>query len=615
MTRRLLIAGHLQQELRVAIVQDSTLEEYQFEVAEGGLTRGNIYRGTIASIEPSLNAAFIDYGAARHGFLACRDVVKEARYREPPKGQQPRIAEILERGKPIVVQVTRDPEGRKGAVLTTNLSLPGRYLVLMPFDDSRGVSRKVENEEERKALKALAADLDLPPGCGVVVRTNAREQNRRELNKDLQGLLRVWQRIQEEAMAGSGIRVLYSDEDLLLRVFRDYLDAKVDEILVDDDEIAHKAQGYLDSFMPKGKVAVKRYQERLPMFTRSGLEEQIERIYQRRVPLPSGGSVVIEQTEALTAIDVNSGSATQSGSQEETALRINLEAAAEVMRQLRLRDIGGLIVIDFIDMARPPYRKQVEKAVRDALKTDKARTRVARISANGLLEINRQRLRQPLAERQFMECPTCQGRGRIPNLDTACVQLLRRLEARAATGTMKSVVVRLHPQMADTFQNSRRRELAALEEEFGIRIDVKASPVLERLDEDVQWTSLSKDERAERREEAAVEAGAMTQPVALAAPGPAAKPRPARSAAAASKSAPARAASRRTPAAAATAGEDGGEEGAPDGGAGDAAEEGAPDGGAGTGTGASRSRRRRGGRSRRGRGGRKQAAAPTPSES
>jgi ribonuclease E len=522
MTRRLLIGGHLQQELRVAIVQDSSLEEYQFEVAEAGLSRGNIYRGTIASIEPSLNAAFIDYGAARHGFLACRDVVEEARYREPRKGQQARIADVLERGKPIVVQVTRDPEGRKGAVLTTNLSLPGRYLVLMPFDSSRGVSRKVEDEDERKELKAVAAALDLPTGCGVVVRTNARDQNRRELNKDLQALLRVWERIQDEAMAGSGIRVLYSDEDLILKVFRDYLDSAVDEIVVDDDEIASKAQRYLDSFLAKGKVTVKRYEERVPMFTRFGLEEQIERIYQRRVPLPSGGSVVIEQTEALTAIDVNSGSATQSGSQEETALRINLEAAAEVMRQLRLRDIGGLIVVDFIDMARPAYRKQVEKAVRDALKTDKARTRVARISANGLLEVNRQRLRQPLAERHFVECPTCQGRGRIPNLDTAAVQLLRRIEARAATGNMKSVVVRLHPQMADTFQNSRRRELAALEEEFGIRIDVKASPVLERLDEDVQWTSLSKEERAElgraggdgrrRREEAAVEAAAITEP-------------------------------------------------------------------------------------------------------
>jgi len=616
MTRRLLIGGHLQQELRVAIVQEETLEEYQFEVAEAGLTRGNIYRGTIASIEPSLNAAFIDYGAQRHGFLACRDVVEEARYREPRKGQPPRIADILVRGKPIVVQVTRDPEGRKGAVLTTNLSLPGRYLVLTPFDSSRGVSRKVENEEERKALKEVAAALDLPAGSGVVVRTNARQQNRRELNKDLQALLRVWQRIQDEAMTGSGIRALYTDDDLILKVFRDYLDAAVDEILVDDDEIARKAQRYLDSFLPKGKVAVKRYEERVPMFTRFGLEEQIERIYQRRVPLSSGGSVVIEQTEALTAIDVNSGSATSGGSQEETALRINLEAAAVVMRQLRLRDIGGLIVVDFIDMARPQYRKQVEKAVKDALKIDKARTRIARISANGLLEINRQRLRQPIAERHFVECPTCQGRGRIPNLDLACVQLLRRLEARAATGTMKSVVVRLHPQMADTFQNSRRRELAALEEEFGIRIDVKASPVLERLDEDVQWTSLSKDERAElaqasgaaggRREEAAaVEAAEITTPdtasvapagVSARATATAGPPR----AAAGSRAGTPRGRAQQSPARAAVP-QAGAEEGA--------ATEAAAASGDGRG-----GRRRRGGRSRRGRGGRKKTAAAPPSE-
>ena len=608
MTRRLLIGGHAQQELRVAIVQDSTLEEYQFEVAEGGLTRGNIYRGSIATIEPSLNAAFIDYGAARHGFLATRDVVAEARYREPRKGQQPRINDILERNKPIVVQVTRDPEGRKGAVLTTNLSLPGRYLVLTPFDTTRGVSRKVENEDERKTLKALAASLELPAGCGIVVRTNAREQNRRELGKDLQALLRVWDRIQKEAMAGSGIRMLYSDDDLILKVFRDYLDAGVEEILVDDDELARKAQRYLDSFMPKGKVKVTRYEERVPMFTRFGLEEQVERIYQRRVPLPTGGSVVIEQTEALTAIDVNSGSSTQSGSQEETALRINNEAAEEVTRQLRLRDIGGLIVVDFIDMARPGYRKQVEKAVKDGLKADKARTRVSRISANGLLEINRQRLRQPLAERHFVECPTCQGRGRIPNLDTACVQLLRRLEARAATGHMKSVVVRLHPQMADTFQNARRRELAALEEEFGIRIDVKASPVLERLDEDVQWTPLSKEERNDLAQastgrgpqEAAVEAVEITRPRAVAArrtPAPDTKRAPV---AIALPAAVDRSEEQGAPALA------GGIEGAA---------EGAPGAGAeGAVRGARGGRRRRGGRSRRGGRGRKKAAAPPPAE-
>jgi ribonuclease E len=388
--------------------------------------------------------------------------------------------------------------------------------------------------------------------------------------------------------------------------------------VVEDDGIAHTAQRYLDSFLPKGKIAVTRYQERVPLFTRFGLEDQIDRIYQRRVPLPTGGSVVIEQTEALTAIDVNSGSSTQSGSQEETALRINVEAAAEVTRQLRLRDIGGLIVVDFIDMARPAYRKQVEKAVKDGLKVDKARTRVSRISANGLLEINRQRLRQPLAQRQFVECPTCQGRGRIPNLDTASVQLLRRLEARAATGTMKSVVVRLHPQMADTFQNSRRRELAALEEEFGIRIDVKASPVLERLDEDVQWTSLSKDERSERREEGVVEAGQPMQPIA---PPPVARPRPdrappradrgpARSSPAPSRNPAGRPSGQGRIAVAPTPPLDpGAAAGAPP--EDNGAEEGAV---SVAGSGSSRGRRRRGGRSRRGRGGRKKVAAGPPAE-
>lgn len=495
MTRRMLISSQLPEELRIAIVSDSTLEEYQFEVAEAGLTRANIYRAIIASLEPSLNAAFIDYGGPRHGFLACRDVVPEARYREPKKDGPTRVQDILEKDKPIVVQVTRDPEGRKGAVLTTNLSLAGRYLVLTPFDDIRGVSRKVEDDDERAELKEMAQSFELPEGCGVVVRTNARDQARRDLNRDLAALLRLWRRIQDEARAGSGIRLLYSDQDLILRVVRDYLDSSVDEILVDHDDAQRKVERYLKAFLPRGKVRVKRYDERVPLFTRFELEEQIESIYRRKVPLPSGGSIVIETTEALTAIDVNSGSATQAGSQEETALRINLEAADEVARQLRLRDIGGLVVVDYIDMDRQQHRRKVEKAQRDALKSDKARSRISRISANGLMEINRQRLRQPLTQRRLVECPTCAGRGRIPSPEVTSLQLLRRIEARAATGTMKSVVIRLHPQVADALQNLRRREIAALEEEFAIRIEVKGSPLLERLDEDVQWTRMPKEER------------------------------------------------------------------------------------------------------------------------
>ncbi|MEE2777261.1 MAG: Rne/Rng family ribonuclease [Acidobacteriota bacterium] len=495
MTRRMLISGGSDEELRVAILDDGSLEEYQFEVAESGLIRGNVYRGRIARLEQSLNAAFIEYGVGRDGFLMSKDVVAEARYREPDN-RRPNIDEILEAGQPIVVQVTRDAEGTKGAVLTTNLSLPGRYLVLTPFASSRGISRKVENDRERAALRDVAESLDLPKGCGVVVRTNARDQTRTELKRDLAGLLKLWDRVKDEAQRGHGVSLLYSDQDLLLKAFRDYLDSSIDEILVDDDEVMEKAERFLKAFLPRSKATVTKDQDRVPLFSRFGIEEQIERIYRRNVPLESGGSIVIDGTEALTAIDVNSGSATQAASQEEMALALNLEAAGEISRQLRLRDIGGLIVVDYIDMDKPQNRRKVEKEQKDGLKIDKARTRVSKISANGLLEINRQRVRQPLAARRFETCPTCRGRGQVPSAELATLQLVRRIEARAAGGMMKSVVVRLAPQMADAFQSIRRREIERMRAEYGIVIEVQAAPALERLDEDLQWKSHSKEDQA-----------------------------------------------------------------------------------------------------------------------
>ncbi len=511
MTRRMLINAQTSDELRVAIVNDSTLESYQFDVADAGLTQGNIYRARIARIEPSLNAAFIDYGVEKHGFLASQDVVAEARYKKATGTGRPRIQEVLEKGRTVVVQVTRDPEGRKGAALNTNLSLAGRFLVLTPFDSSRGVSRKVESEEERKELRKVAASLEIPDGCGVVVRTNARDQSRTVLNRDLAALLRIWRRIKEEATKDDKVRLLYADQDLILRAMRDYLDSDIEEILVDDEAALVKAERYLRAFMPRTRIEIKHYTERLPLFSRFGLEAQIENIYQRSVPLPSGGSIVIEGTEALTAIDVNSGRATQRASQEDTALQTNLEAAAVVGRQLRLRDIGGLIVVDFIDMRSLKHRGSVEKALRDALKTDKARTTVSRISRNGLLEVNRQRLRQPLRVRSFTDCPVCAGRGRVPSPELASLRLLRRVEARAATGIMKSVRIRLHPAIADAFQNQRRKEVAALEVEFDLKVEVVSTPELGLTEEEVEWVALSVQERDEAKatEEAAVDAEEM----------------------------------------------------------------------------------------------------------
>ena len=487
MTRRMLINARAPEELRIAIVDKDVLENYQVEVADRDLTRGNIYRGIIASIQPSLNAAFIDYGAERHGFLPIQDVVSAAYYRDPKSRSRPRIEEVLEKGKPIVVQVTREPEGSKGAALTTNLSLAGRYLVLTPFDDTQGVSRKVEDEETRKRLKEQVGKLNRPSGAGIIVRTNALDQNKVALNRDMNALLRLWKSVGSEARKGKGIALLYSDQDIILRTLRDYLDSSIQEVLIDDDAAYEKTQQYMRAFMPRTKTRLVRYSERTPLFARFELEPQIERIYDRQVGLPSGGSIVIDRTEALVAIDVNSGRSTRAASQEETALHTDLEAAAEVARQLRLRDIGGLIIVDFIDMQAWKNRKAVEKSLRDAMKSDKARFTVGRISPNGLLEVNRQRIQQALHLRTHRACPTCSGTGRIASPEMVGLRLMRKIEARAASGFTGTVRIALHPELADSVQNKRRREINELEDEFGCKVEIIASNRLHRSEQEIDW--------------------------------------------------------------------------------------------------------------------------------
>jgi len=474
-------------EVRIAVLDGNALAGYQIEVAERGLQRGNIFRGVIANVQPALNAAFIDFGAEKHGFLAIQDVVPEAYYRQPGNAGRPRIDEVLERGKPIVVQVQKEAEGTKGAALTTNLSLAGRYLVLTPFDPVLGVSRKVEDEEARKQLKSIVSALKVPEGCGVIVRTNALDQTKATLQRDLQALLRVWKRVETEARLGRGTKLLYSDQDLVLRALRDALDATVAEVVVDDDEAFTRAEEYMRAFMPRTKTKLVRWGERTPLFSAYDLEPQIDRIYERSVPLPGGGSIVIDRTEALTAIDVNSGRATRAATQEETALNTNLEASREVARQLRLRDIGGLVVVDFIDMRAQKNQRKLEKELREAMKADKARFTVGKVSPNGLLEINRQRIQQALLVRTHRTCPTCGGMGRIASPEMVGLALVRRIQARAATGTLKSVRIGLHPELADALQNGRRRELADLEEEFDIRIEVVAARHLRRLEQKVEW--------------------------------------------------------------------------------------------------------------------------------
>ncbi len=490
----MLINAQRAEEVRIAIVSDKKLDQYEVSASESGLYRGNIYRGVVANLQPSLDAAFIDFGADRDGLLRADDVVPSAYQKKLEKTvKHPRIDHVLERGKPILLQVARDGVGHKGALVTTNLSIAGRYLVLMPYDDVRGISRKAE-DEDRQAIKDRIAKLELPDGFGVILRTNALDQPQKTLNRDLNALLRLWKTIRQEALAGKGPRLLYSDQDLIVQALRDSFDNSISEILVDDDKAYEKAQDYMRTFMPRSGKRLIRYTDRMPLFSRFDLEEQIDRIYRRKVDLPSGGSIVIDGTEALTAIDVNSGRSNRGGSQEETAYATNLEAAREVARQLRLRDIGGLVVVDFIDMRSPKHQREVEKTMRDSMKDDKARTNASRLSENGLLEINRQRLKKALQLRTHRPCPTCSGAGTIASSELVGLNILRRIETRAVTGRLGGVRVELHPELADALQNERRQELAALEREFDFEIEIIAASGLHRAEEQIDWKERSKEE-------------------------------------------------------------------------------------------------------------------------
>jgi ribonuclease E len=503
----MLINAQRTDELRIAIVSGTTLDAYEVSATDSGLCRGNIYRGTVAKIQPSLDAAFVDFGAERDGLLRADDVVPGAYHRKPQgDAKHPRIDRILERGQTVLVQVVRDAAGHKGALVTTNLSIAGRYLVLMPLDAVRGVSRKVEGEGDRSTIRERLDRLQLPEGCGVIVRTNAADQPQRALNRDLSALLRLWKKVRQEASAGKGPRLLYSDQDLIVQALRDSVDSSIDEILVDDEAAFVKARGFMQTFMPRARAKLVAYKDRLPLFSRYQLEDQIEKIYLRKVDLPSGGSIVIDGTEALTAIDVNSGRATRGASQEETAHATNMEAASEVARQLRMRDIGGLVVVDFIDMRSAKHRRNVEKAIRDAMKDDKAKHTTSRLSANGLLEINRQRLKKALQLRNHRPCPTCSGSGTIASPELVGLNVLRRIETRAVTGRLKGVRVSLHPELADAIQNERRKEIADLEREFDIRVEIIAATSLHRSEERIEWTERTAVETEQQVPEAAVSA-------------------------------------------------------------------------------------------------------------
>ncbi len=472
MTSKILINAVDPEEVRLAIVKDSRLEEFHIESASREILHSSIYKGQITRIEPSLQAVFVDFGAERHGFLQKQEIHSDYFQGAPSNGKT--IQNLVKRGQELMVQVTKDPIMKKGAMLTTYISLPGRYVVLMPGSDTLGISRKIEDEKERNRLKEILEKLNLPEGFGVIVRTAGQGCTKTVLTKDVQYLLRLWKNITNRAVKAPAPSTLYKDRNLAVRSIRDHFTPDIKEILIDDEAIYQEVKNFVHIIAPKQTGIIKLHTSDKPIFTRFQLEDQIATIFNNRVHLKSGGSVVLERTEALVAIDVNSGKGTQKKNIEETALMTNLEAASEIARQLRIRDLGGLIVIDFIDMRDQKHRSQVEKALRSAMKQDRARVKIGKISKFGLLELSRQRLRPSIDFGNMETCARCGGKGQVPSTESLGLKFLRKLKLDTLKGDILQVTAQLPVSIATYLLNRKRKELFALEEKRDICITIIA---------------------------------------------------------------------------------------------------------------------------------------------
>jgi ribonuclease E len=477
--KRMLFNATQQEELRVAIVDGQKLVDLDIESASREQRKSNIYKGIITRIEPSLEAAFIDYGEERHGFLPFKEVTRSY-FKEGVDVGRARIQDALREGQEIIVQVEKDERGTKGAALTTFISLAGRYLVLMPNNPrGGGVSRRVEGED-RNELRDTLDQLKLPEGMSVIARTAAIGRSIEELNWDLNYLLQLWSAV-EGASADTSKKpfLIYLESSLVIRAIRDYLQPDIGEILIDTEEIFEQAKSFMATVMPDNVGKVKLYRDDVPLFSRFQIEHQIESAYSRQVALPAGGAIVIDHTEALTAIDVNSARATRGGDIEETAYRTNLEAADEVARQLRLRDLGGLIVIDFIDMESQRNQREVENRLRDALKYDRARVQIGKISRFGLMELSRQRLQASLEETAHISCPRCSGTGFIRGTESTALHVLRIVQEEAMKENTGAVHAQVPVDVSSFLLNEKRAEIQKLEARLKVNIVLVPNPHLE----------------------------------------------------------------------------------------------------------------------------------------
>ncbi len=521
MARRILINAIDPDESRVAVLMDGRLEEIHFESPSRAKMLHNIYRGRIVNVEPSIDAAFVDVGSDKNAFLHESDIVPGfetvferdiassgvseeaengvleaiesvaaaagAETTPPPAStasprRRPRwriaVSDVLKKGQEIVVQVTKDSIGNKGPTVSTNLAVPGRYLVLMPALERWGISRKIEDEKERARLKDLMRELNPPPGVGFIVRTAGVDRSKAEIERDLRFLLKIWGAISKRVRSGHGPGLVYQESDLVTRVIRDLLDPETEEIVVDTEPVFQKCRDFVKIVSPRYESRVKLHAGKKPLFFHYKVEEQVESIFERKIPLQSGGSIVFDQTEAMVAIDVNSGRSKQEGDLEETAYRTNLEAIPEIARQLRLRDLGGVIAIDFIDMRSEEYRREVERALRSALRRDRARSKITKLSQLGIIELTRQRVGPGIARSFLAPCPHCEGSGFVRTVMFVANGCIRRIRLALASSRVEGVEVRVRPEVAAYLHNERRATISSIEAETGRTVRIVASDEL-----------------------------------------------------------------------------------------------------------------------------------------
>ena len=510
MRKEMLINVAQSEECRIAIVEDGVLEELYVERASQDNYVGNIYKGKIVNLESSIQAAFVDFGVGRNGFLHISDVEPQyfrqggydpkevaqlewdgserkppsegdegrgSQRRRPPRpGSRPRfkppIQDIFRRGDEVLVQVIKEGIGNKGPTLSTYISIPGRYLVLMPALCRVGVSRKIEDEEARRRIRDILLELNPPKGLGFIVRTAGQERTRKELSRDLNYLLRLWKVIHRRVEKRSGPVDIYEESDMIIRTIRDMFTADVDAIYIDQEEAYQRAKEFLELIMPRYADRIHFYDDKEPLFHKYRLEKEIATIHRREVNLKDGGSIVVDTTEALVAIDVNSGNFRTDDSAEETAYQLNLAAAQEIARQLRLRDLGGVIVNDFIDMRKERHRRNVERALRNAMKRDRARTKILRTSPFGLIEMTRQRIRPSIKRSVFADCPCCSGRGVVKTAESMSIEVVRMLMLASQQPNVRNVTVRVSDDVAEYLNNNKRRELTQMEQEGNMMVKV-----------------------------------------------------------------------------------------------------------------------------------------------